>query len=508
MHSNRNDNQSLTDEAALEVIVNHARRCDRKALKEFLSQGYSVGLRVNGITAVEILAMDGDVDAVNFLLDHFCAGMSSAARGYARAGNVEQVEALLDLGASMNAALEGYAISQMHEYVDGLIRRGAEIYHAVYGYAQVNAVARLKNLDDLLVEKIKSMHSMAEKFLVRENMENAKKLGFIKASNIAAMTALMEDAASVGNNLIMALADAGQFDLVEACIDRPDDRKRAIRYAAEGYAMGGYQDQVERLLQSGAEMSDAICGYAKSGLLRYAIELIKKSDNKEDAYLDLINGLMHAGQVLDCNEYFQMCIREFKWFSKIRNDDIAGNLNGYRYSMEAADMYSDDRMCLRILSFSNSEKMLQLLVETLEYYDSNHQGKYQLLAAKAREINRWMNEYDLGYSNALKIISLTESERVWCLQGDQMTKRRDENDEPTQALPIIPYEIFLSITAKMLGLSVKNTELVVAALHENMMAESVKRNVRQFENGLFSRQQMIDENVKADEKFRPILRFN
>ena len=511
MLSGRNDYPVLSDAEALEVILRLARRCNRKALKEFLSQGYSVGLRVNGFTAVEKLAMDGDVDAVNFLLDYFCAGLSSAARGYARAGNVEQVEALINMGACMEFAVEGYATSQLDEHVFDLINRGAEIYYAIYGYAQVNAIEKMIKLDGLVMEKLNMTVegvTIAELRYNYDNIEDAWHAGFAKAGNTTLLDALNGRPERVDYRRIIAYADAGLFDYVDACIASASHPSIMIGVAVEGYALGGHKEHVEKLLLTGTDICYAIIGYANAGLIRHATDLIKRSDDNEMAYLYLVDGLMHAGLVTKADEYFQLGVRKFKWFTKLRENDMEGSLLGYRYSREAATMYSDDRVCLRIQSFTNSHKMTQMLVETLENHDPNHQGKYQVLAAKAREINRWMNEYDLGYSNALKIISLTESERVWCLQGSQMTRKRDENDVAAQSLPIIPYEIFLSITSQMLGLSIKNTELVVATLHEGLMAESIKRNVRKFENRFFTRQKMIDENVKADVKFNPVLRFN
>jgi hypothetical protein len=512
MLSGRNDYPVLSDAEALEVILRLARRCDRKALKEFFSEGYSVGHRVNGMTAVEKLAMEGDVDAVNFLLDYFCASLNCAARGYARAGNVEQVETLLEIGVSKEFAIEGYAVAQLDDHVNDLIYRGAEIYYAIYGYAQVNAIEKMIKLDGLVMEKqnmtVEGV-TIAELRYHYDNIEDAWHAGFAKAGNIKLLDALKGREDSVDYRRILVYAEAGLVDFVYGCIANATNKHIAIRRAVEGFAMGGHQEQVEQLLLTGTDIGDAIHGYAKSGMVRQAEELLKRSDDKVAAYLYLVAGLMKAGIVSKVDVYVQAGMRDLKWLLGLRENERESDFPGYRDAWDAGNMYTDDRICLKILSFTNTVKLREILVRKLEDLASDQdKDKYQVLAAKAREINRWMNEYDLGYSNALKIISLTESERVWCLQGRQMTRKRDENDVAAQSLPIIPYEIFLSITAKMLELSIKNAELVVAALHEGLMAGSIKRNVSKFEGGFFTRQQLTVENVKADAKFNPIVRFN
>ena len=100
--------------------------------------------------AIQGYARAGLEDRVEDLLKRFPtqANLDRAVKGYAQSGLVDNVENLLARGANVDDAVQGYAQAGLVGRVDQLIKdRGASINRAAYGYGLVYSV---NNVEDLL----------------------------------------------------------------------------------------------------------------------------------------------------------------------------------------------------------------------------------------------------------------------------------------------------------------------------------------------------------------------
>jgi hypothetical protein len=128
-------NINLEKKVLFEKICRLAREQDEISLQGLLANGGSIHIRHGGFIPVILLAKEGSIDAVEFLLNKFAANINCAANGYARAGLVDSVEDLIRRSrSSIDAAVSGYARAGLVKQVDGLLFRGASISFAMSGY--------------------------------------------------------------------------------------------------------------------------------------------------------------------------------------------------------------------------------------------------------------------------------------------------------------------------------------------------------------------------------------
>ncbi|MHB1222125.1 MAG: hypothetical protein ACYC0J_09030, partial [Gammaproteobacteria bacterium] len=81
---------------------------NKDALTSMVEEGFCINTPQNGYSLVELLARQGDVESVEFLMAEFRANQDDAAKGYAQGGHVDQVNMLVTKGADRKLAALGY----------------------------------------------------------------------------------------------------------------------------------------------------------------------------------------------------------------------------------------------------------------------------------------------------------------------------------------------------------------------------------------------------------------
>lgn len=272
-------------------IIRLAEAKDQAQLTRFLSkEECPIDLCLTGETPVSFLGRQGDIQIVEWLVNHFNAGLNQAILGVthyaaacedriAKARYLSYMESLIMRGASLNYAVRGAARGGDASLVAYLRDRGANINHAYWGAEEgakrslaeslktedaseyaIRALIAIKDFDS-----IKSfMDSDTQKIAPEEKSENI--LTFRNASKHT-----KKHTKSFIQKIIYHAAVNGRFDFMDELINSCADVEKEVLIpsAIVGAAEGGHFPTVLKLLrQSKDPKSSSECvllGAAKGG---------------------------------------------------------------------------------------------------------------------------------------------------------------------------------------------------------------------------------------------------
>lgn len=224
-----------SNEDFLKDIYNAALGPEEKAIQSLLKK-HNIGIDVQhqNNTPICMLAFNGKIDAVNFLIEEFNASLNWAVYGYAKKGNNKEIAILL----------EKYAKEDAVKY-DGLIQR------AVYGFSQSNHDELAEEIIRLTNNPITKLALYQERIkgLAQQNTEKAnEKINEIfnayKNFKTPFLHALImgRSRSTTENNFECALYDILMRE------DNPIKQERLFIKLAADYAFQGKITELNKLL--------------------------------------------------------------------------------------------------------------------------------------------------------------------------------------------------------------------------------------------------------------------
>lgn len=360
-------NSAQINKKLYEQIIELAKSKDVVGLTKLINTGISIDFRYGLWSPVGFLASQGNIEAVDFLLEFFNASINHAAWGYAQVGLNKKVDELIACGASLNMALVGYAQKDDDEKVNHLISIKADPFFAVQGYAFANNIEKalyfIKKTGD------KGLNMAAKSFAIMGKVQMVDNL--------------ISQGADI-NSAIQGYAIAGNVAAVEDLLLRGAD----INDAVWGYATGGWVDEVEDLLTRGADINDAMKGYTSANPNQVDILLARGGDVDKaiGAYAFSFN---------------MPQIEKLVFSNQIALAHIVEYLVNAKY-------FANEALVLKILSSTNDSQFRRLLARAAEV--NNKQLNGDALLRSATEIREIMQANGLTYKKAKELNDVVLSE--------------------------------------------------------------------------------------------------
>ncbi len=347
-------------------------------LNEMVKQGICIGRYYNEHNVISLLAKEGDIDSVNFLLNKFKANLNDAVFGYACGGHVDAVNKLLAEGASIDYAIRGYAYAGQVDMVNKLLAQGTRVCVAIaiQGYALGGHVDEINKLIEVPCPDFYREEAICS-YAFRGQVDEVNKL-------------LLKQGGSYDYCMaIEGYAYGGHIDEVNKLINDPSlsklEKKTYRLSAIRGYALGGYVDEVNTLIlqhEFHKEALDAaVYAYARGGHLDL-------TDNPTDQNADpkiLMGGFARSWHIAEVNGLIAMGI------------SYSSAVSGY-----LLDRQPGKENLLRLMSFTDDKKLRQLLAE--EAHKKNNLLDINDLISKSEMIREMSLYYGLDYNEAIHII--------------------------------------------------------------------------------------------------------
>jgi hypothetical protein len=435
---------------------------------------------------IELLAKEGNHDAVKFLQEHFKANINHAVSGYAQAGFVNKVESLLARGASINEAGFGYAQAGLVDRVNDLLDRGALVNDVVEGYALAGLVDQVESFlphrgEDLRLYDSEQKHRVnlvveyyAQAGLINhvESMLQTRGASIhsaVKGYARAGLVGQVEDLLTRGALIECAIkgyAQAGLVDQVQVYMGMPV----CIHIAANGYAEAGLVDQVESLLNRGAEFFSATLHYAEMGMVDRVDRLLVQNR----FFYAAVYGYARAGLIEQIEDLL------------LRGADSSDVASAYMSNGSLKRKHD----LLKILSFSHEPRNTQLYIGCAKL---NYSLSFDIDAVEkqANRIQRIMREYLLDYYQAKTLGNQKENTWVWLLQGMQLTQkglaaavslRVNQDNSTPSALPKLDALTYDHITSYLLEVPTEDAQKIRAAVNMRIFDSIVKVDQKRWKN--------------------------
>lgn len=288
-------------------------------------------------TPVEFLALKGEHEAVEFLLDHFNADANSAVYAYAQMGDMVRVENLIKYhGASLHFAAAGYELSGNHDAAENLFKRGASLDFMVKSAAMANNGQRV----DALLKRGANLGDAILGYAQSGNVESAEELISLGGSQVKA---------------IYGYALKGLNKKVNEMIKHEKDlmiKQFYLDAAAKAYAYVGDVWHVEKMIFGGAKKVNAVEGYALAGYYKELNELLRRDDEIRGLPVDVLGKNHHENEfsaaLLSCAYGGHDAIANLL----IRNNERSSPLSGYHYLL--AEGYAQAGNAVKALALQKS----------------------------------------------------------------------------------------------------------------------------------------------------------
>lgn len=304
---------------------------DEAGLKALSDSGISLDVTYQLDTPLTRLAVEGQHDAVNLLIQKLECNINYALLGYARVNNHKHVKILLNVGADPAYAVQGYieggndefaedfilsdpmaldqalfcyARSGNHKKVEELIQRGGHKIQAIIGYIHggyceyaeklskitwngkslaARAYAELGNIDRvqlLINEGVDLMHVILG-FIEGE---------FYKLANTYLQLKDKKQQSEIYKHCVYLAASRGRSHIVKKMLDdNSHDAENLIQYAAAGYSAGLHIKQVNQITKRYPFNHKDIIVSAIRNKMFELIETLDLSD--QQIFLAVIDGL-------------------------------------------------------------------------------------------------------------------------------------------------------------------------------------------------------------------------
>lgn len=405
---------------SFEIICDLAKQQNEPELIKLLNAGVCLSEYKDDHNPISFLAMQGNVKAVNFLINKFHANLNHAVKGYAIGGYVEQVNQLIAQGANSNVALKGYAQGGHIEQVIQLLDLHANYSTAAEGYARggyIEQVNQMLNLDRTAVMGAirgyaqRGYVEQVNQLLNRDPMHGLVAImGYSKGGHVEQVNQMLAQRRGFGplidfNIAVMNYAQKGYIEQVNQLLHQSAGRNLVIRdFAVMGYARGGHIEQVNQLLNQGADRNRALEGYAQGGHIEQVNQLLKQGADRKFA------------------------------------------LNGYK------DGEQITQNPIRLLSLINDEKLRKQLADEAKTVFPSLNTKS--LLKQAEKLNLLMQKNNLNFHQAQAYLAAAAN--VWFFQGQQI------------APSVFPSEIYKHILSYAVECSEKDTMALFLAANQNL----------------------------------------
>ncbi len=390
------------------VICDLAKQKNIAVLKDYVNKIISINFMEGLFTPVMYLAQQGEVEAVDFLINKFDASLDHAVFGYALADNKDKVDELLAMGASQKKALFGYlAIGSSHGESLLPLKINFDIPNGFVNSTDLDDASKKQIIKRELFKEIKGLrakgyaHSgnkaMVEKIIAESShffkeIRNEAVLGYVLSGRIQEAGELIQLGASI-DYAVRGSIIAGNVTLTNTLIYYCRGSKdEALRY----FAMTGNHMQVKKLLEEGVDKNIAVEGYAEGGYIREVIQLFEEGASKACAIRGYVKGnhitqvnelvlQMDNGRIIAYEEYI-------KFGSLITKKEIL-------FLLSTTD---DEQLRINLLDFFqkkyqwSSEKLNSLLAEAQDLetiiknrHCSFHEAKAATMLLKKQVNGNW-----------------------------------------------------------------------------------------------------------------------
>lgn len=399
----------LTPEAISQV----AKTKDAQKLNKFLGNG-CVGIVKNQVSAIQLLAQEGDEQTVDFLLDKFNDNINQALVGAAQSANKKLMYKLLARGAGQHYALYGAVLGNHIELAKEILEKGPISIDLA---CKASGRPGLEHLYDLLV---------ASKY------SSAAKTDALEGAGIYGNKNLIDKSIQEGQSLTNAIcgaASAGHFALVDNLLQHPSciTEPHATDMALLGAAIFGSDESIRKYTTDSKDIIALGLGQAGNAKLlhNYINPLLRENsqeegDEKKDfldaaieaaafgGHLELVNGLMQIGAspkraLRGAASGCHLSIIN-KLSSHLDDKTRDAMITNFRLSQI---IKNNPEEMLRLASFINDEKLRNLFLDDALGLDKSliedPQKKEVLFknqSKKARIYNKLMNEKNINYNQA------------------------------------------------------------------------------------------------------------
>lgn len=457
-----------------------AKEKNKPALTAIAADG--IGISYRNSTVVELLAKEGHVDAVEFLINEFHQSLNAAVRGYASGGYEAEMDDLIARGANIDDAILGCARRRDDLAVERLQQKGANDEYALMGFAESGDLA---NTQMLLMSNVNPGYAFIG-YVASEQIEDAMHIAEKYNLDLAFMTQTLAthgyesevDKLTYNNRslllpAIFGYAKGGYEEKVTACLQIALDAseelalqtKAAAGYAADGYAAGfkpllalvpstkraiivhtSLSGHIDLLLpltttQSGKDNGLRFLTYEKH---LQGIELMLKHGANPKSALD---GYLKNQYIREANHYMQgLPIDEITTLCKRFN------------------CLSEDNILWTLVNIEN--KKIRKSLATAAQKDNPHLDAKKLLL-KADGINELMQKNGLTYKQALAY--LAPNVNHWIFKGQDWVRAG------------LPIELYLGFISTLASCSNKDAIKLVDVANERLR----ERVVTKIESGWF-----------------------
>lgn len=411
------------EETVVQKIYRLAKENNVPQLNEMVREGVCLGVTLGQFNAVMLLAKEGEVEAVELLIQQFNASRNDATRGYAMGGYVNEVNKQIALGAKRDDAAFGYAFAGLIELAYGVVADESNRNFAAAGFAMRGDVEQVNKL----ISEGASLDFAARGFAMSRHVTEANEL--------------------IG-------------------------RGANPNFALQGFALGGYVDEVNEQIAQGANRDFAVWGYAFAGLTDEVNKQIGQGANRDYA---VGGGYARGGHVGEVNQFIAKGVkREYAvrgyaiGFHVIEvNKHIAEGANkteavlGYRMGGHLEEMN-----LLRLMSLTDNEELRTLLAN-----EANKKIKsldIPSLLIEARKLNRLIVENNLTFEQAKGYVKSAANN--WLFQGQQLVREGQ-----------FPAEIYFHILSFVLGLSESDTQCVFVTANRRLQSNIVVNTLSLFQ---------------------------
>lgn len=537
------------------IICQLVRKKDIPALRQLQKDGISLNILQGEENALRLLAMAGDIESVEFLLNIFQLNKEDAITGYALSGYVHEVNRLIESPFDISCAIlgyaraghvlhvkalqkltddhgefaaRGYAMSGNKVLVEEQLAAGANCNMAIGGYARggyfqevQGLIKRGASLDCAVLHCARGGHTEQVNLLVQQGASlDSAVYGYAKGGYISEASELILQGAS-RDEAIEGYASSGHINQVNALLKEG----ASIDSAINGYSEIGEFEEVNKLIRTGANPVNALSGYVRTGNIAAYEKLVETCPGMDLSvviyclaklkYVEQVNYLIRKGQpshlviqgyaeggyqelvdellVNGGNPFYALRGYAMKWRIKPINALIAKGAD----RATAAEFYSRSQLfnqetILRLMACTEDRWLRHLLANKAEAKKFKDIG---ILKNRAVTINKVMQVYALDFPEAQALT--IEGFREWILQGIQLFKNKT-----------IPIETFFLISFFVTGLKEQGIANLVLSINKKLLTDTKAELTNQWESGFFHSRQDYDRKLnKVEDNYQNRIQF-
>lgn len=523
-----------------DAIYQAAKTQNRASLKALVDDGIGLNVCWGYLTPVMLLAIEGDDDAVNLLLDEFQGNNSQAAAGYAYAGRRDALEVFLKKGVLLDDVAFGFALGNYSEFLEPLLVSPLIFESVIQAYAIMKQVKKVDALSlshpDSAWAAYTGYASAGHDDMIESVFNDEAKhtffpmilFGYAQQCNLTVLMAMLkklEGQPQYQEYLDEAMRGLCYQGVTGASIDALKHLGASFESMALGYASGGYTKELvsvlsyvrQHNLKDYKNLLVALCTpcaqSADLNLTRLWLSHLQAVDNEVFWLEDNLHALIYQAAYFGNKYLVDYLCAEFKPI-----DSLTEAARGYffgRHFEAFGDIVRRGAICSRMLI--RSKYLEKFLSEDLTYFfgcipqnkriDIADMLEYKLCYRRKRSkaIDKLINNMDAHLAKAnvieqvMQVSSFTYREAILWHDG------LNENDKaalitlfciaPTIVHSDASYEVMDLLIASFASILVpdamKKATPYAAAHFGTAVVDSMKRH------GLFKQLEIIKKTESA-----------